>query len=254
MQNSREEETQRVREQHLLRDERDYEVEAQGIEKAHRVILWISQILAALCVLQNNPAWAALFSLTFASAAAKSFHRFSSDREKAPLLLGIASTVVAFGLVAWFFLGSRPEWLTFGRLIEVVVLFQALLAVASAIFLGLTLGAFWLKFKIQHMDGDKWTAYFENMTTVNLLGRMGILLFLSLCVAAALSYFLFQWRGFPCAWQLTVVFLALGILRLPKKMGDRREELVTKLLRFKSSSFDTDSEHGKASDDKESNQ
>lgn len=246
---SREEETQRVREQHLLRDERDYEVEAQGIEKAHRIILWTSQILAALCLLQNNPAWAALFSLTFASAAAKFFHRFSSDREKAPLLLGMASTAAALGLIAWFFLGNQPEWLTFGRLVEVVVLFQALLAVASLIFLGLTLGAFWLKFKIQHMDGDKWTAYFENMTTVNLLSRMGIFLFLSLLVTATLSYFLFQWRGFPCALQLTAVFFALGILRLSKKMGERRDELVTKLLRFKSSSVNSYSEHDKSSDE-----
>lgn len=246
---SREEETQRVREQHLLRDERDYEVEAQGIAKAHHIILWISQILAALCVLQNNPAWAALFSLTFASAAAKFFHRFSSDREKAPLLLGIVSTAVALGLVAWFFLGNRPEWLTLGRLVEVVVLFQALLAVASLIFLGLTLGAFWLKFKIQHMDEDKWTAYFENMTTESLLSRMGIFLLLSLLATATLSYFLFLWRRFPCAWQLTVVFFVLGILRLSKKMGERREKLVTILLRFKSPSVDSDSEHDKSSDE-----
>lgn len=164
-----------------MRDERDYEVEAQGIEKAHHIILWISQILAALCVLQNNPAWAALFSLTFASAAAKFFHCFSSDREKAPLLLGMVSTAVALGLVAWFFLGNQPEWLTFGRLLEVVVLFQ--------------------------------------------------------------------WRGFPCVWQLTVVFFVLGLFRLSKKMGERREELVTKLLRFKSSSVDSDSEHDKSSDE-----
>ena len=195
MSSSREEETRRARELHLLRDERDREVEEAGGEKAGRVLLWTSQMLAALCVLQGDPAWAALLSLTFVSAAARSFHRFANDREGAPLLLGLAASASALGLWVWFFLENRPEWLTLGRLVEAAVLFQALSAVAALAFLGLTLGAFWLKFKIGRMDGDKWSAYFENMPTTGMLGRMGVLLALALCLAAALGYFLFLWRG-----------------------------------------------------------
>ena len=112
------------------------------------------------------------------------------------------------------------------RLVEAAVLFQALSAVAALAFLGLTLGAFWLKFKIGRMDGDKWSAYFENMPTTGMLGRMGVLLALALCLAAALGYFLFLWRGFPAPGRLTAVFLVIGALRLPGKMGERREELV----------------------------
>ena len=231
---TRESKVRRARELHLLRDERDREVEAQGWEKAGRAVLWVSQTLAALCVLLDNPAWTALLSLTFVSAAARSFHRFASDREGAPLLLGLAASAAALGLWVWFYLDTRPEWLTLGRLVEVIILFQALSALAALAFLGLTLGAFWVKFKVCHMDGDKWSAYFEGMPTTDLLGRMGMLLALALCLAAALGYFLFLWRGFPAPGRLTAVFLAVGALRLSKKLGERREELVTKLLRFKS--------------------
>ena len=244
MSSSREEETRRARELHLLRDERDREVEEAGGEKAGRVLLWTSQMLAALCVFQGDPAWAALLSLTFVSAAARSFHRFASDREGAPLLLGLAASAAALGLWVWFYLDTRPEWLTLGRLVEVIILFQALSALAALAFLGLTLGAFWVKFKVCHMDGDKWSAYFEGMPTTDLLGRMGMLLALALCLAAALGYFLFLWRGFPAPGRLTAVFLVIGALRLPGKMGERREELVTKLLRFKSASFSREAKEG----------
>ena len=230
---SREEETRRARELHLLRDERDREVEAAGGEKAGRAVLYASQLLAALCVLQNDPAWAALLSLTFVSGAAKAFHRFASDREGLFLLLGLAASAAALGLWVWFFLENRPEWLTLWRLVEVFILFQALCAVAALAFLGLTLGAFWVKFKVQRMNEEKWTAYFEGLPTTALLLRLGVLLFLALCAAAALGYFLFLRRGFPAPGQLTAVFFVLGILRLPRKMGERREELVAKLLRFK---------------------
>ena len=137
MPDSRETETQQARELHLLRDERDREVDAQGAGKAGR---------AVLCIWQGDPAWAALLALTFVFAAAKFFHRFAADREGPPLLLGLAA-------------------------------------------------------------------------------------------AAALGYFVFRWRGFAHPGRLTAAFLLLGLLRLPKKLADRRDELVSKLLRFKSASF-----------------
>ena len=46
MPDSRETETQQARELHLLRDERDREVDAQGAGKAGRAVLWASQLLA----------------------------------------------------------------------------------------------------------------------------------------------------------------------------------------------------------------
>lgn len=237
MPDSRETETQQARELHLLRDERDREVDAQGAGKAGRAVLWAAQLLAVLCIWQGDPAWAALLALTFVFAAAQLFHRFAADREGPPLLLGLAAAAAAVGLAVWFFLHSRPAWLTVGRLVELAVLYNALCAAAAAAFLGLTLGAFWLKYKLGRMDGDKWEAYFSQMSTAGLLGRLGALLALGLAAAAALGYFVFRWRGFACPGQLTAAFLLLGLLRLPKKLADRRDELVSKLLRFKSASF-----------------
>ena len=151
--------------------------------------------------------------------------------------LSVAATAVIAVMAAWFFLHSRPAWLTVGRLVELAVLYNALCAAAAAAFLGLTLGAFWLKYKLGRMDGDKWEAYFSQMSTAGLLGRLGALLALGLAAAAALGYFVFRWRGFAHPGRLTAAFLLLGLLRLPKKLADRQDELVAKLLQFKSASF-----------------
>ena len=75
MSDTRKEEARRARELHLLRDERDLEVEAEGSRKAGSAVLTASQLLAVLCVLQENPAWTALLSLSFVAGAVRAFHQ-----------------------------------------------------------------------------------------------------------------------------------------------------------------------------------
>ena len=235
MSNARKEEARRARDLHLLRDERDLALQAEGQGKAGRAVLTLSQGLAVLCILQEDPAWTVLLSLSFAAGAVRAFHRFSSDREGVYLFLGLAAAGAALTLCGWFFLEHRPEWLTLGRLAALLVLFQAMKGVAALLFLGLTLGAFWVKFKVQHMDGEKWEAYFQGLSTVALLARISILLGLSLLFSSALSAVLFQWTGFPDPWKLAAVFCVMSGIGLFRKFSARREELVEKLLRFKPS-------------------
>ena len=124
-----------------------------------------------------------------------------------------------------------------GRLVSAVILFYTLEKLAVLLAVPLLLGAVWLKYKVHRMDGDKWEAYFSQMPTAGMLERLGALLALGLAAAAALGYFVFRWRGFAHPGRLTAAFLLLGLLRLPKKLADRQDELVSKLLRFKSASF-----------------
>lgn len=233
MSDTRKEEARRARELHLLRDERDLEVEAEGSRKAGSAVLTASQLLAVLCVLQENPAWTALLSLSFVAGAVRAFHQFASDREGLYLLLGLAASAAALALCGWFFLDFWPEWLSAGRLLGLAVLFEVSRAVAALCFVGLTLGAFWLKKKVHHMDGEKWEAYFQNLPTTALLMRLGVLLAVSLLVAAALSYFLLAGLSFPTPVRLAAVFCVGNGVLLSRKMSERREALVGKLLRVK---------------------
>ena len=43
-------------------------------------MLTLSQLLSALCVLQEDPAWTVLLSLSFAAGAVRAFHQFACDR------------------------------------------------------------------------------------------------------------------------------------------------------------------------------
>ena len=233
MANSRSEEARRARDLHLLRDERDLEVQEKGERKSGWVVLTLSQTLAALCILQEDPAWTVLLSLSFAAGAVRAFHQFACDREGLYLFLGIAGSAIALILCGWFFLEHWPGWLTLGRLAALVVLFQAMKGVAALLFLGLTLGAFWAKFKVQRMDGEKWDAYFRNLPTTALLVRLGVLMGAALLAATLLSYVLLGAFGFPAPLQLAAVFCVMSAVRLVRKFSARREELVEKLLRFK---------------------
>ena len=71
MSNTRKEEARRARDLHLLRDERDLALQAEGQGKAGRAVLTLSQGLAVLCILQEDPAWTVLLSLSFALSPAE---------------------------------------------------------------------------------------------------------------------------------------------------------------------------------------
>ena len=59
----RSEDLKQVRDLHLVRDERDREVEAAAGLRAGNAVVLVSQLLSAVCLLQDDPAWMALLSL-----------------------------------------------------------------------------------------------------------------------------------------------------------------------------------------------
>ena len=61
----RSEDLKQARDLHLIRDERDREVEAEAGLRAGGAVVLLSQLLAAACLMQRDPAWLALLSLTF---------------------------------------------------------------------------------------------------------------------------------------------------------------------------------------------
>ena len=87
----RSEDLKQVRDLHLVRDERDREVEADASLRAGNAVVLVSQLLSAACLLQDDPAWLALLSLTFVWGAVKGFHKFGRDREGVYLAGGLAS-------------------------------------------------------------------------------------------------------------------------------------------------------------------
>ena len=91
-----------IRQLHLLRDERDRELLTAAQSRAGNAVLRVSQLLAAICLLRGETVWTALLSLTFVNAAARCFHQFRCDRERAYLLLGLAAGAVALGLCSVF--------------------------------------------------------------------------------------------------------------------------------------------------------
>ena len=93
----RSEDLKQVRDLRLVRDERDREVEAEAGRRAGNALLLVTQLLAAACLLQGDPAWMALLSLTFIWGAVKGFCRFGQDREKLYLAWGLLTAAGAPG-------------------------------------------------------------------------------------------------------------------------------------------------------------
>ena len=225
-------ETRRARVLYLLRDERDREIEAEGRRWAGAAALLVSQGLAALCVLQEDPAWSVLLSLSFLTGAVRSFHRLLRDRAWFWLLPGLAAAGATAALWGWYWTRGTGDGLTLGRLAALLAFFAVMNGLAALLFLGLTLGAFRLKYRICRMDGEKWTAYFAGLSLPALLARLGVLLGLALAGAAALCWGILRWRGVPGAGRLAAVFLAMSGARLVRRLSARREALVEKLLRL----------------------
>ena len=119
-----------IRQLHLLRDERDRELLTAAQSRAGNAVLRVSQLLAAICLLRGETVWTALLSLTFVNAAARCFHQFRCDRERAYLLLGLAAGAVALGLCSVFLIKGEAA-LTMGRLVAFGVLYYMLRALAG---------------------------------------------------------------------------------------------------------------------------
>ena len=227
------EDLKQTRDLHLLRDERDREVEAAAQARAGRAVVLASQLLAAVCLLWGDPAWTVFLSLTFVSGAARSFCQYAQDREGIYLVLGLAAGAIALVLAGSYL---HPGWLagmSFTQVIGYAVLCWVLTAVAGLVFVGLLLGMFYLAHRIGHMEGERWEQYFRSVSTAGLLLRMGTVMALALGLVAACSCPLFDLLGFQEPEKLAALFLVAGGARLLEKFSRQREELIRKLLRLK---------------------
>ena len=229
----RSEDLKQVRDLHLVRDERDREVEEAARFRAGRAVVTVSQVLSAACLLQDDPAWLALLSLTFVWGAVKGFHKFGRDREGVYLAGGLASGAVAAALLGVWFHRAWSAGMSLARLIGYAVACRALTVLAGLVFVGLLLGLMWLAHKLGHMEGERWEQYFRTISTAGLLARMALVMAAALGLVAALSVPLFARLGFQRPELLAALFFAAGGAHLLTKFSRRREELVEKLLKLK---------------------
>ena len=158
----RSEDLKQVRDLHLVRDERDREVEAEAGRRAGNAVLLVTQLLAAACLLQGDPAWMALLSLTFIWGAVKGFCRFGQDREKLYLAWGLLTAAGAAILLGAYFRQAWSAGMSLSRLVGYAVLCRVLVMIAGLLWAGLLLGIFWLAHRIGHMEGDRWEQYFQS--------------------------------------------------------------------------------------------
>ena len=229
----RSEDLKQVRDLHLVRDERDREVEAAAGRRAGSAVVLASQLLSAACLLQGDPAWMALLSLTFVWSAAKSVHQFAQDRERLYLAWGLLSGAGAAVLLGGYFHRAWSAGMSLSRLIGYAVMCRLLTAAAGLLGVGLLLGIFWLAHRIGHMEGARWEQYFQSVSTAGLLLRMGAVMAAALAAVAAISAPLFARLGFQQPELLAALFFVAGGAHLLGKFSRRRDELIRKLLKLK---------------------
>lgn len=229
----RSEDLKQVRDLHLIRDERDREVEEAAGRRAGRAVVLVSQLLAAACLLQGDPAWLALLSLTFVWGAVKAFHRFAQDRERLCLVWGLVTGAGAAVLLGAYFQRAWTAGMSLSWLIGYAVLCRALTAAAGLVFVALLLGIFWLAHRIKHMEGEQWERYFHSVSSAGLLLRMGVVMAAALAAVTFLSVPLFTRLGFQEPVLLAALFFVAGGAHLLGRFSRRREELLQKLLKLK---------------------
>ncbi len=229
----RSEDLKQVRDLRLVRDERDREVEAEAGRRAGNAVLLVTQLLAAACLLQGDPAWMALLSLTFIWGAVKGFCRFGQDREKLYLAWGLLTAAGAAILLGAYFRQAWSAGMSLSRLVGYAVLCRVLVKIAGLLWAGLLLGIFWLAHRIGHMEGDRWEQYFQSVSTAGLLLRMGAVMAAALAAVAAISAPLFARLGFQQPELLAALFFVAGGAHLLGKFSRRRDELIRKLLKLK---------------------
>ena len=234
MRRTRQEEFHQIQDLGLIRDERDRALQAAAQGRACSALVVVSQLLAAACLLQGDPAWAALLSLTFVNWTVQNFCRFGADGSKLSLLLGLLAGAAALGLAGWYLVQGQEEGLfSLGRLVGFGLLACLLISLAGLAFLALTLSTLWLAGKLWHMDGARWERFFQSSSTLSLLACLGGLMALAMALVSIVSIPLFQLLGFPAPERLALVLLASGWTYLLNKLSRRREKLIRLLLRLK---------------------
>ena len=195
MTRTKQQELEQAQNLHLIRDERDLELENRARSRAHAGLQLGCLLLAALCYLQGDPAWTVLLAVGFLSGLLALFLG-------GPFLVRL--------------LGEGP--LSPGRLACFVLLAALLTALAGLLFVLMVLSAFWLKAKLHRMDGDRWEDYFQSVSTLRLLLCLGGASLLSLLLTAWASVPLFSVLGFPAPERLAVVYLAAGAVKMFHKL------------------------------------
>lgn len=237
MNRTREEELRQLQNLHLLPDERDNEIETAGRSRAASVMLTLSLLFSAACLLQGSSTWTAFLSLALAGGAGQCFHQFSCQHERFYVLFALVLTIPAVLLGGSFLLSIQGEGLfSLGRLVAFAVLACLLTSLAGIAALLLFLLWAWCKGRCYHKDSARWEAYFQSVSTLGLLVRMGVLISAAMALTAALSCPLFSLLGFPAPERLALVFLIGGWVYLFQKFHRHRKKLLLKLLRLKSSS------------------
>lgn len=237
MSRKRQDELHKIQDLGLIRDERDRELERAAQGRAYSVLLVVSQLMAAACLLQGDPAWTVLLSLTCLGWAVQNVCRFGADGAKLYLALGVLSGAAALGLIVWYLTqGQAGGLFSVGRLIAFAVLASLLISLAGLVFVALFLAFLFLKGRVGRMDGDKWEGYFQSISTLGLLVRLGSLMAFAVALVAAVSIPLFQVLGFPAPERLALVLLAAGWAQLLRKGSRQREKLLRLLLRLKPNS------------------
>lgn len=229
----RSEDLKQVRDLHLVRDERDREVEADAGLRAGSAVVLVSQLLSAACLLLDDPAWLALLSLTFVWGAVKGFHKFGQDREKLDLAWGLLTAAGAAILLGTYFRQAWSAGMSFARLVGYALLCRILTMLAGLVFVALLLGIFYLAHKLGRMEGERWERYFQSISSAGLLLRMGAVMAAALAAVSAISCPLFVRLGFQEPELLAALFFVAGGAHLLGKFSRRREELLQKLLRLK---------------------
>ena len=234
MNRTKQEEARVLRDMGLLSDERDREISRQARSRAYPLLLTASQVLAAACLLQGNPAWAALLSLTFGGWAVQNFSRFQGDGTKLFLALGLLSGGAALGLAGWYLVQGQGEGgFSLGRLAAFGNKACLQIDLSAGVVLALILHMLIVKRKQGRMDGDRWERYFQSISTLGLLARLGGLMAAAMVLVSIVSVPLFQALGFPAPERLALVVLTAGLARLLSRFQRRRDRLLRLLLRLK---------------------
>ena len=118
------------------------------------------------------------------------------------------------------------------KLIAGVLLFYGLGALATLLSVPLMLGGFWLKFKVHHMDGEKWEQYFRTMPNRKYTALFFLFYTLPLLLTAVAAFLLYRHFQFPEPFWTAVLLIVLGELRAVRKLDDHKAELWAKLRKL----------------------
>ena len=95
MTRTKQQELEQAQNLHLIRDERDLELENRARSRAHAGLQLGCLLLAALCYLQGDPAWTVLLALPLLGCSIQCFCRYVGDREPLFLAGGFLSGLLA---------------------------------------------------------------------------------------------------------------------------------------------------------------